>query len=699
MAIDTSALIQLLCATFIESDRAAELRQAAAEFQDWGSFLGEATHHRLLPLAYWTFKRYEIETPRSVRQIMAGAYLRQKSIARAQNAALLQALCAFSEQGIEAVVLKGGILAPLLYPEPGLRPMEDLDILVAPARCEQARQILLSLGYFAPPASSRYDRLSHHLPGAQREDSGHTVCIELHREVFTPILNCPLDFSHLDRPFAQFLVDGVNVAHLGDANLLQMQYRGLRKLAEPLRKLQLVDLALLAQRLPDHGQGPALRVRQPELWNALVALDRYLPLNQRTRQLLGLPPPIVVNTPCEDYTGWPRPLLPRQLADWAQTVWPSRWWAEFFYGLPPNSSRLKIQRAHWGLFLQQGWLRLQLGRVDHNSFFSHKPIEHPIPPIPWSMAPTSEPAAFPVPAEPTVLVTCIYNGLSGTRYGGRRNRDELYRDSLATIARSCGLPVLCFAPAAAIPAHQEFFEGRPNEIAWEPLELDEIPHSREIQRIKSDRPERYAAYEWQERCVEVMWGKFHMLKQALEWYPAAEHLFWIDAGLANVNVISTKYTDREALQAGDLHRVDAAFVPELFVRMEEMAGERLLAIQTTVAHHPGIPEKYNDRPYENGHGVIAGLFGGKRNVVQAVCRVFEEKCQKLLADDVLYFEESILTGIFADHPDLFVTFTFDTWYHEGWDYHDPSLVNFSQFFDLLLNTPTPSEPLKCPWSL
>lgn len=66
---------------------------------------------------------------------------------------------------------------------------------------------------------------------------------------------------------------------------------------------------------------------------------------------------------------------------------------------------------------------------------------------------------------------------------------------------------------------------------------------------------------------------------------------------------------------------------------------------------------------------------------------------------MLYFEESILSGIFADHPDLFVTFTFDTWYHEGWDYHDPSLVNFSQFFDLLLNTPTPSEPLKCPWSL
>jgi hypothetical protein len=718
MALDSSLLIQRLCGTFVRSDRGAELRQAATGFKDWSAFLGEATHHRLLPLAYWTFKRHQIETPRQVKQIMAGAYLRHKSLAQAQTTAMLETLRALSEHGIEALVLKGGALAHLVYPEPGLRPMEDIDILVAPDCTALGREVLLSLGYVAPAESRRYDRLYHHLPMAHRQDSGHTVCIELHRELFIRILNCPLNFSHLARPFAQFEIDGGNVAHLGDADLLWMQYRGLRKLAEPLRKLHLVDIALLAERLPDKWQGPSLRVCHPELWHALVALDRYIPLSNRTRQFLGMPPRQIGDpseAPGRDYAGWPRPLGPRKLAQWGQTLWPTRWWAEFFYGLAPKSTRWQIQRSHWGLFFHQGWRRLALGPAAPNSFFSPKLIR--VPAIPVSGNPDSAtlpaekaqqadaavPQVQPPQVQPktqtdsTVLVTCIYNGLSDTRYGGRNNRDHFYRESLATIARSSGLPILCFMPAADIPVHQSFFEGRAHQVTWVPQELADIPHSSEIQRIKSDHPEEYATYAWQQRCVEIMWGKFYMLEQALQRYPTAEHLFWIDAGLANVSVVSTKYTDAEALQAGDMHRVDSAFVPGLFVRMREMAGERLLAINATVAHNRGIPEKYNDRPYENAHALIGGLFGGKRKAVNQVCQLLEDKFQKLLADDVLYFEESIMTGLFADHPELFETYTFDSWYHEGWNQHDPKLVNFSQFFDRMLDTPTPSQPLKFPW--
>jgi hypothetical protein len=724
MAVDSSFLVQCVCSGFVQRDGGAALRQAATDFKDWSAFLGEATHHRLLPLAYWTFKLHQIETPRHVKRIMAGVYLQQKSLAQVQTAAMLEALRALAERGIEALVLKGGALAHLVYPEPGLRPMEDIDILVAPDCGAPAREALLSLGYVAPPESSRYDRLYHHQPMAHRQDSGHMVRIELHRELFIRILNCPLDFSRLARPFAHFEVGGENVAHLGYPDLLWMQYRGLRKLAEPLRKLQLVDIALLVERLPDRWQGPSLRVRHPDLWHALVALDRYIPLSNRARQFLGMPARQIADaseSPGRDYEGWPRPLGPRKLAAWGQTVWPTRWWAEFFYGLAPSSTRWRIQRSHWGLFFQQGWRRLELGPVAPNAFFSPKLFGPPVPSIPVSADPDS--ATFPAELAPqeadasapnssstgaaavltevqtdaTVLVTCIYNGLSGTRYGGRPNRDQFYRESLATIARSSGLPILCFLPAAEIPVERSFFEGRSHNITWVPQELADIPHSSEIQRIKSAHPDDYSSYAWQQRCVEIMCGKFHMLKEALERRPEAEYLFWIDAGLANVSVISTKYTNAEALQAGDMHHVDAAFVPRLFLRMREMAGERLLAIKTTVAHNRGIPEEYNDRPYENAHGLIAGLFGGKRNAVNTVCQLFEEKLQKLLADDVLYFEESIMTGLFADHPELFETYTFDSWYHEGWNLHDPKIVNFSQFFDLMLDTPTPPHPLKFPW--
>jgi Uncharacterised nucleotidyltransferase len=739
MALDSSLLVECLCSAFVQSDQGARLQQAATDFKDWSAFVAEATHHRLLPLAYWTFKRHQIETPRQVKRIMAGAYLRQKSLAQAQTAAMLETLRALSERGIEALVLKGGALAHLVYPEPGLRPMEDIDILVAPDCIAPAREVLLSLGYIAPPESSRFDRLYHHLPMAHRQDSGHTVCIELHRELFVRILNCRLNFSHLARPFPQFEIEGRKVAHLGHESLLWMQYRGLRKLAEPLRKLQLVDIALMAERLPDEWHGPSLRVRHLELWHALVALDRYMPLSNRTRQFLGVPPRQIADpseAPGRDYAGWPRQLGPRKLADWGQTLWPTRWWAEFFYGLAPKSNRWQIQRSHWGLFFDQGWRRLELGPVAPNLFFSPKPTAYPVVAIPVSENHDSEKAqeadaAVPhvqpeqvqaktqletdatasipsstgsariptqVQTDSTVLVTCIYNGLSGTRYGGRLNRDDYYRKSLATIARSSGLPILCFLPAAGIPIEQSFFEGRPHRIRWIPQELTDIPHTNEIQRIKSDHLEDYSTYVWQERCLELMWGKFHMLRQALERYPTAEHLFWIDAGLANVNIISTKYTDAEALQAGDMHRVDSAFVPDLFLRMQDMAGDRLLAIKSTVPHNRGIPEKYNDRPYENADGLTGGLFGGKRNVVNTVCQLFEVKVQKLLADDVLYLEESVMTGLFADHPELFETYTFDSWYHEGWNSHNPNVMNFSQFFDLMLHTPTPSHPLKFPWN-
>ena len=659
------------------------MQAAAKACQDWESFLTEANGQRLLPLAYWTFKRHEIPLPAAVRPVLAAAYLRQKSLAQRQTAAMLEAVKALAAQGIEAIVLKGGILSHLAYPEPGLRPMEDIDLLLAPDSLAAARHTLLSLGYTAPPENTRYDRLSHHLPVACRIDFGETIAIELHREIFTPILNCPGNFSNLERPFASFPIEGYPVAYLGEKRLVWMQYRGLRKLAEPLRKLHLVDLALLAERLPDHWQGEALRTCYPDLWSALLALDRYIPLSPRTRQFLGLPPRQTPNSdlPGEDYCGWPRG------SRWLETVWPQRWWAEFFYGLGPHPSRWQIQRNHWSLFASQGSRRLHLGPVSSHAFFARQtaPASPPVRPLP---APPSE----------TLLVTCIYDGLWGTRFGGRLNRGPSYRQSLATIARASALPILCFVPPADISLHEEFFADRQHRITWVPVEITDLPHSSEIQRIKAEYPEDYSSFPWQQRCVEIMWGKFHMLREALHRFPGAQNIFWVDAGLANVNVISTKYTTAEALAADDLHRVDAAFRRELYTRMQEKAGHRILALKSTVPHQPGIPEHYLQRPYQGGDGVVAGLFGGRRDAVETLCQRFEQKCSDILADNKLYFEESILTGLLADDPDLFTTFTFDSWYHEGWSHYSPDVINFSQFFDQMLRTPPPADRLLFPWN-
>lgn len=297
------------------------------------------------------------------------------------------------------------------------------------------------------------------------------------------------------------------------------------------------------------------------------------------------------------------------------------------------------------------------------------------------------------------LVTCIYNGLSGTPFGGRLNRNAHYRESLATISQS-GLPVVCFTPADELAGHQAYFASLPAScnIRFIPLELEDIPYSAEIQRIKASDPERYDDLPWQERCVQIMWGKFTMLEQALNLERCADNVYWIDAGLANANIISTRYISEEALAAERLCEVGQAFPPRLFARIRDYIGDRLLALRSTTPHQEGIPEKYNTRPYENRDGIVAGLLGGPRDQVRRLCGLFAEKTAALIQDRVLYFEESILTGIFADHPELFRVFTFDSWYHEGWECSNPDRTSFSQFFDLMLGSSPPEKILGFPYS-
>lgn len=69
----------------------------------------------------------------------------------------------FKRAGVEFMVLKGLPLALELYGEPGLRPMDDLDILVRRQERELALEAMRDLGYRLPPGSlSQRFYLRHH---------------------------------------------------------------------------------------------------------------------------------------------------------------------------------------------------------------------------------------------------------------------------------------------------------------------------------------------------------------------------------------------------------------------------------------------------------------------------------------------------------------------------------------------------------
>ena len=63
-----------------------------------------------------------------------------------RQAVLRRLLPALDAAGVTAVVLKGGALAYLSYPEPSLRSMSDLDLWVAPADLDRAVAIAQAAG-------------------------------------------------------------------------------------------------------------------------------------------------------------------------------------------------------------------------------------------------------------------------------------------------------------------------------------------------------------------------------------------------------------------------------------------------------------------------------------------------------------------------------------------------------------------------
>ncbi|MEM7348686.1 MAG: nucleotidyltransferase family protein [Chloroflexota bacterium] len=115
-------------------------------------------------------------------------HFNQQRIARMQQE--LQAiLVQFDQNNIPLMPLKGSILQSLIYPDNGVRPMADLDLLIHPDDFEAARQQLLEIGYiqdvvhwkhteFIKPDNQKVVSPLHEHPDNPRGLELHLACRE-----------------------------------------------------------------------------------------------------------------------------------------------------------------------------------------------------------------------------------------------------------------------------------------------------------------------------------------------------------------------------------------------------------------------------------------------------------------------------------------------------------------------------------------
>ena len=190
---------------------------------------------------------------------------------------VLRALC---ERGLTVIPLKGAVLGPWLYGQKGVRPSNDLDVLLAPGEDAAAECVMAELGYV--PAKRR-QRPWHELRSHERAFwRGVDLPVELHRHV-TQVPRFRLPVGDVLARTVPWHWEGLVLRRLDDADqfLTLIIHAVHHQFMVPL--ISWVDLMLLLERGVDLGVVedrarqcgalPALRIAAELLWRYFDCAD------------------------------------------------------------------------------------------------------------------------------------------------------------------------------------------------------------------------------------------------------------------------------------------------------------------------------------------------------------------------------------------------------------------------------------------
>lgn len=142
--------LRLLCALIAASPEAvgkAECRPASHRDMRWDVFDGLITRHRVAALVEAGLVETGLAVPPEVRARLADAPLTnsQNFLRSVQCARQIVGAC--EEAGITCAILKGVAVAQSAYAHTSQREMIDIDVLVDPARFDEAETLVLGMGF------------------------------------------------------------------------------------------------------------------------------------------------------------------------------------------------------------------------------------------------------------------------------------------------------------------------------------------------------------------------------------------------------------------------------------------------------------------------------------------------------------------------------------------------------------------------
>src|SRR4051812_22161506 len=179
--------LRLIFACARLAPNSAQVRELAASAINWNKVSDAAEFHGLTPLLLKNIREAGATIPADVSRVTAqreAATVRQNLFLTAE---LLRVHALLKECGIQAVPLKGAVVASNIYGDLGLRPFSDIDLLLPPDQIAKAESAIKTLGYepeFSIPAEHRERWMKQQCELTFRRSG--TIRLELHWDIAHP---------------------------------------------------------------------------------------------------------------------------------------------------------------------------------------------------------------------------------------------------------------------------------------------------------------------------------------------------------------------------------------------------------------------------------------------------------------------------------------------------------------------------------
>ncbi len=121
---------------------------ASSETLDWGFLIDQMARHRVLPAIARNFDRHSLRYPSAAhRDFIRSGLICNRKRNQVLGAETREVLDALERAELDVLVRKGPYLAHCLYPDPAVRHMSDLDLLIKREDADAIESVAARLGY------------------------------------------------------------------------------------------------------------------------------------------------------------------------------------------------------------------------------------------------------------------------------------------------------------------------------------------------------------------------------------------------------------------------------------------------------------------------------------------------------------------------------------------------------------------------